>query len=61
MYSDVMGRGGGVGFFQAHYREQGSVFLVIVAVHYELLGRGIWFFVYCREQKSLPSDFLYVF
>ena len=40
--------------------EQGSVFLVIVAVYHDVLGRGIWFFVYCREQKSLPSDFLYV-
>ena len=61
MYSNVMGRGGGVCFFQTHSRDQGSLFLVIfamyfkvieervrfvviVAMHFDLMGRGVWFF-----------------
>ena len=43
MYSNVMGRGGGVCFFQTHCREQGSLFLVIFAMYSNAMGRGVMF------------------
>ena len=57
MYSDVMG--GGARVLSGTYREHRTRISVscdcCCAMHY-VLGRGIWFFVYCREQNSLPSD-----
>ena len=35
---------GRVRFFQAHCREQESLFLVIIAMHSDLMGRGVWFY-----------------
>ena len=39
MYSNVMEGGGGVRFFQTHSRDQGSLFLVIFAMYFNVMGR----------------------
>ena len=39
MYSNAMGRGWGVCFYQTHSRDQGSLFLVIFAMYFNVIGR----------------------
>ena len=58
MYSDVMGKGGGARVLSGT-SEQGSVFLVIVAVHYDVLERGIWFFVVENKNHFLVIFSIY--
>ena len=48
-----VGGGGGVCFFQTHSRDQGSLFLVIFAMYFYVIGRVRFFQTHCREQESL--------
>ena len=54
IYSNAMGRGGGLCFFQTHSRDQGSLFLVIFAMYFKVIEERVRFFqTHCREQESL--------
>ena len=39
MYSNAMGRGEGGCFYQTHSSDQGSLFLVIFAMYFNVIGR----------------------
>ena len=54
--------GGGVCFFQTHCREQGSLFLVILAMYSTVMGRGYVSFRLIVENKDhYFSDISHVF